>query len=99
MNSIPLALDLLERHIALADKASSDFERAAVFAATSTLVQELEGELGDGGGYASEKLELVRWNICSIVGYDTRHGQSDTTLKADAIGSLQILRAELLKQI
>ena len=99
MNSIALALDLLDHHIGLAANANTDFERAAVFAATSILVQDLEGELGDGSGYASEKLELVRWNICSLVGYDTRKGQSDATLKADAIGSLQVLRSCLLKEM
>lgn len=98
MNSIELALDLLARHIELAVKARTDFEKAAVFAATTALVNELQRELGDGGGYASEKLEIVRWRICGLVGYDTDNGQSDTALKADAIGSLGILRNRLLKQ-
>lgn len=98
MNSTPLALDLLARQIDLATQARTDFEKAAVFAATTVLFNDLENELGDRDGYASEKLELVRWNICSLVGYDTRQGQYDPTLVADALGNLQILRDRLLKE-
>lgn len=97
MNSIPLALDLLDRLLGLAVKANTDFEKAAVFAAATALFKDLDDELGDAGGYAGEKLELVRWNICAIVGYDVDNGQDVQMLKAAAIGALQALRASLGK--
>lgn len=98
MNSITLALDKLAGLIDLAAKANTDFEKAAVFGATSALVQDLESELGDGSGYASEKVEVLRWNICSLVGYDTGHRKSAAALKADALGALHILRDRLVEE-
>lgn len=97
MNSIPLAMDLLGRHIELAAKAKTDFEKAAVFAATTALVKDLEDYLGDTGGYASEKLEMVRWHTCALVGYDVHNGKDDYTIKAAALGALEILRSSLVK--
>ena len=98
MNSNALALDKLADLIDLAAKANTDFEKATVFGATAALVQDLESELGDGSGYASEKLEVLRWNISSLVGYDTGYRKSDLALKADALGALHVLRDRLLKE-
>lgn len=92
MNSIPLALDLLERQIALAAMAKTDFEKAAVYAAVTMLVHELEAEIGDIDGYSGEKLEELRWYTCALVGYDIDNGKDKTTLHSWALGALQALR-------
>jgi len=95
MNSIPLALDLLERQIRLATEASNDFEKAAVFAATSVLFQDLNNELGGTSDDIGDQLELIRWYTCALVGYDVDNGQDKTALHVGALGALQLLRGLL----
>jgi len=95
MNSIKLAIDMLDHHIAIARSASSDFDRAALFAATTILVRDLESELVEDDGYASEKLEQVRWHICAMLGYDINNGHDDGMHHAWAVTAIDSLRGRL----
>lgn len=93
MNSIELTLDLLGHHIAIARDAATDFDRASLFAATTILARDLEAELPEDGGYASEKLEQVRGHLCAMIGYDVDNGHDAQMHHVWALASLASLRA------
>lgn len=93
MNSIELALGLLDRHISNARNATDDFERSAVFAATIILVRDMEAEFPEVSGYASEKLEQVRWHICAMIGYDVDNGHDVDMHHSWALGAMSSLRS------
>lgn len=97
MNSIPLALDLLEGQISMAYQANTDFEKAAVFAATITLVKDLEAEIGETNPYALENLERARWHTCAIVGYDVDNGHDASMHRSWASSAVKTLRDLLIK--
>jgi len=93
MNSIELALDLLDHHISIARDAASDFDRAALFAASTILVRDMEAKLPEDDGYASEKLEQVRGHICAMIGYDIDNGHDIHMHHSWALGAMASLRS------
>lgn len=96
MNSVPLAVTLLERQFTLAREADTEFEKAAVFAATTALFQYLDSEIGEAD-YLGEKLEQARWFICAMVGYEIDNGLDVGTIRSGALSALSILRDGLVK--
>lgn len=91
MNSIPLALECLDRLITMAIQARTDFEKAAVYAATSALVTDLDEDF-QAASDLGDKLEEIRWKVCALVGYDVTNGMRADVLASGARGALIILK-------
>jgi len=74
MNSVSLVLSKLSDLIELAAISQTDFEKAAVFSATTALTGMLEAEFSEKRPHAMENIERLRWSICAMVGYDISNG-------------------------
>lgn len=97
MNNPVLAAEKLKELIALAEKASNDFEKSAVYGAMNGLVREFEeGDVLTGYGF--EKLEYVRWGIAGALGFDTTNDKSKDGMISMAYGQVESL-IDVCKQI
>ena len=74
MNSVAFTLSKLSDLIDLAKIAETEFERAAVFGATSVLIAFLETEAEEKAPHALENIERLRSSIYAIAGYELTNG-------------------------
>ena len=74
MNDPILVAKKLESLIDLARLADSEFEKAAVFAATESLVRKFQDEEDEFDSYALEKVSQIRWGVAAALGYDIDNG-------------------------
>ena len=95
MNSIAVAVDRLGGLIDLAFIAESEFEKAAVFAATTQLVMLLEAEFEQERSNLLKSTERIRWGICAMIGYDITNGSDKIQHKSMALGALNTLRQRI----
>lgn len=78
----------------LAATASSDFERASVYAAAEAIAAAFLSE-SDMDGYTLENVERARWSICAAVGYDITNGHNQAQHVSWAIGAANTLESIL----
>lgn len=97
MNDISHALNKLGDLHAAAKTAETEYEKAAVFAATTVLINFLDAELGDGDPYVGENIERLRWSICAMVGYDIDNGRDKKQHSAWVLAALDFLRGKFGK--
>jgi hypothetical protein len=97
VNSASLVLSKLSELVDLAFSAGSDFEKAAVFSATTTLIGMLETEFDDTRAHAMENVERLRWSICAMVGYDIDNGHDNDRHKSWAHAAVTALEDSLLR--
>lgn len=96
MYNIPLAINRLENLIDLAASAKSEFEKAAIYAAATTLTMLFQAAADAQSLKVGMDLELIRWGICGSLGYDTQYESgADGGLKV-ASASLRNLKTRLL---
>lgn len=101
MNDWELGAEKLKHLLDLAQSAETDFERAAVFAATAALEKMFDADtderMGDRqlDGYAMEKVGNACWCIRAIVGYDIDNGHDARQLAVFALGDISTLNGVL----
>jgi hypothetical protein len=98
MNSASLVIAKLSNLVDLAFCAESDFEKAAVFSATTTLIGMIETEFGETRAHAMENVERLRWSICAMVGYDITNGHDNDRHRSWARAAVVALENSLLRQ-
>jgi len=96
MDSASLALSKLSELIDLAFRAQTDFEKAAVFSATTTLIGMVETEFSETRAHAMENVERLRWSICAMVGYDINNGHDNDRHRSWARAAVIALENSLL---
>jgi hypothetical protein len=89
MNDPQLALNKLSDLGKAAVQASSEADRAAIFAAVHTLTDSLDECAPE---YLGEKIEQVRWSISAILGYDISNGHDQDQHLSWALGAIDTLR-------
>jgi len=97
MNDPKLAAERLSHLAALAQSASTDFDKAAVFAAVQALAAMFNEQEAAFDGYVLEKVELARWHISAAVGYDISNGHGSDQHISWAIGAITTLQ-DVLEQ-
>ena len=91
MNDPRLALNKLSELCTAAVQASSEADRAAIFAAVHILTDSLDKDECIPE-YLGENIERVRWSISAILGYDITHGHDQTQHLSWALGAIDTLR-------
>ena len=91
MNDPILVAEKLASLIDLARLADSEFEKAAVFAATETLFQKFQDEEDQFDAYALEKVSQIRWGIAAALGYDIDNGHPKDHHIVSALGAASTL--------
>ena len=89
MNDPQLALKKLGELGRAALQASTESEKAAIFAAVHILITGLEEHTPQ---YESENLERARWSISAILGYDIDNGHSHDQHFSWALAALESLK-------
>ena len=92
MNAPFLVISKLEDLIRAAASAESEFEKAAIFAATRTLINDLDSGTEESLPQLGENIERARWSICAILGYDITNGHSKDQHLSWALSALVHLR-------
>lgn len=96
MYNIPLAINRLENLIDLAASAKSEFEKAAIYAAATTLTMLFQAAADAKELKVGMDLEMIRWGICAAIGYDTLYeGGAEGALEVASV-SLGNLKAKVL---
>lgn len=95
MNDPLLLAEKLTSLATLAGDATTEFEKAAVFAAAEAIAAAFEKVKQQVGGYAAEKVEEARWHICAAVGYDATNGHDRDQHVVWAIGASKSLVHEV----
>ena len=75
MNDSRILAARLEDLAKLASIAETDFEKAAVYAATRAIVAQFEESEDEFDGYLLEKITAAAWHINAAIGYDIDNGQ------------------------
>jgi hypothetical protein len=91
MNDPQLALNKLSDLGRAAVQASSEADRAAIFAAVHILTASLD-EDECVPEYLAENIERVRWSISAILGYDIDNGHDQVQHLSWALGAIDTLR-------
>jgi len=97
MNDPKLAAQKFQDLVDLAKDATTDFEKAAVFAAAQALASLFDADEEDSSydPYVLEKVEGVRWHISASLGYDVTNGHSASQHLSWARGDANSLRDQL----
>lgn len=74
MNNPKLGAEKLVALASMANRASTDFEKAAVFAATEAIAAQFFEDEDRFDSYLLENVEKARWSICAAVGYEVANG-------------------------
>jgi len=92
MSDIKAKIAALNEIVDELETAESLYERAALFAASRTLIGDL---LSDErlNGYAKEKAVELRWHIGAALGFDETNGQTPEQHRVWAMGSLGTLES------
>lgn len=97
MNSIPYALNRLEHLIGLAHRADTDFEKAAVFAASAPLIAFIKADAEKRFPHALENVERLRWSLAASVEYEIDNGHDVRQHRAWARAAVAGLRDTLIE--
>lgn len=81
----------------LASTASSDFEKATVYATAEALAAAFNSPDSNFDSYALENVEKARWSICAVVGYDITNGLEHARHIAAAISAANVLESVISK--
>ncbi|KAF1723121.1 hypothetical protein [Pseudoxanthomonas wuyuanensis] len=81
----------------LASTATTDFEKAAVYAATRSIVAQFEETEEQLDGYLLEKLTTSALHINAAVGYDIDNGHDRSHHVSAALGQISTLKSLLSK--
>jgi hypothetical protein len=84
MTSIPLSIDKFKKLITLAMEAQNEYEKAAIFAATEALSDNLLNnkdvliDFNDSYSTADfiTKIQLIRYHLAAYLEYEDSHGYS-----------------------
>ena len=102
MNDIIMSVNRLEELVQLAKVAGNGFERAAVYAAATSLESEFQHECDESPqrmtSYDMEKVIEVVWHIKAMVGYDVTNNHTQSDHETWALGGIFTLTANLEKQ-
>ena len=77
----------------LANIAKTDFETAAVYAATEALATAFNSCGGHFADHLLENVEKARWSICAAVGYDVANQLDKAQLLAFATSAVSTLES------
>jgi hypothetical protein len=97
MNSVPHTLTKLEELIGMAERANTDFEKAAVFAASAPLIAFIEAEAEERFPHALENVERFRWHLAASVGYEIDNGHPALQHRSWARAAVVALRDSLVQ--
>jgi hypothetical protein len=89
MNDPQLGLNKFSDLGKAAVQASSEADRAAIFAAVHILTASLDECVPE---YLGENIERVRWSISAILGYDINNGHDQDQHLSWALGAIGTLR-------
>ena len=95
MNDPMLLANRLKELAKLASQANTEFEKAAVYAATTSIQAEFDAVEEDFDGYTLEKVFQACRHICAAVGYDTTNGHESDQHIVWAYGSISSLKTQL----
>lgn len=76
MNDVQLGLDKLNDLVNAAEEAETEFEKAAVFAAASILLNLVETEAIRVNEHFTENVQRARHGIGAALGYDITNGHT-----------------------
>lgn len=82
----------------LASIAETDFEKAAIYAATRAIVAQFDEVKDEFDGYLLEKLTAGAWRINAAIGYDIDNGHDCSHHIRAAYGQISILKSLLSKR-
>lgn len=92
MNDPLLVITKLESLARSAMSAESEYEKAAIFGATRSLIADLDAGTEEELPHLGENIERVRWGICAILGYDIANGHDKDQHLSWALAALNVLR-------
>lgn len=93
MNDPTSLIEKLEQLVFLARDADNDYEKAAVYAAATSIAQEFMQNEDDFDPYTLEKIESARWSLCAAVGYDITNGHNRDQHVVWALGAISTLKS------
>ena len=92
MNDSRILAARLEDLAKLASIAETDFEKAAVYAATRAIVAQFEESQDEFDGYLLEKITAAAWHINAAIGYDIDNSQDRSHHISSANGEINTLK-------
>ena len=98
MNDPKLIFDKLESLVHLSKTAESEYEKAALFGAISTIIKIIDDENEEYNLYLWESIERIRWSSAAILGYDITNGHSYDQHFVWFLGSLGVIREKFIKK-
>ena len=96
MNDPKLVLDKLETLVKLSRSANTEYEKASLFGAISTIINIIASENEEYGFGLSESIVRIRWYSGAILGYDVTNGYSVEEHYAWFLGSLNVIREKFV---
>ena len=93
MNDPTILIDKLEQLVSLAKDADTGYEKAAVYAAATSIAKEFMQDEDNFDSYTLEKIESARWSLCAAVGYDITNGHSRDQHVVWALGAISTLKS------
>jgi hypothetical protein len=97
MNDPTILAARLEDLARLASTAETDFEKAAVYAATRAIVAQFEESEDNTQEYSLEKITAAAWHINAAIGYDIDNGHDRSHHISSAYGQISTLKRLLSK--
>ncbi|WP_148715026.1 hypothetical protein [Chitinolyticbacter meiyuanensis] len=88
MNDVKFVLQKLRRLMDMARDADDDFERAAAYAASMRVLDDLRAE---SQGRESESFERLRWSLAAILGYDVTNDYDNSQHFVWALGAFDVI--------
>ena len=85
----------LEQLAGLVREAETEFEKAAIFAATQAIATAFNEAEDQFDAYALEQVEKARWSICAAIGYDVTNNHDASSHVSWALGAASNLRSVL----
>ena len=98
MNDPKILANQLDHLARLASTATTEFEKAAVYAATRAIVVQFEETEDQWDGYFLEKLTTGAWHINAAVGYDVDNGHDRSHHVSAALGPVSYTHLDVYKR-
>jgi hypothetical protein len=98
MNDPKILAARLDDLAKLASIAETDFEKAAIYAATRAIVAQFDEVEDEFDEYLLEKLTAGAWHINAAIGYDIDNGHDRSHHVSAAYGQISTLKSLLSKR-